>query len=280
MGNQKKKNTGSKRPSVITVGIITAVVILVISGIVAVIHVAAQKDKTPAEAAMPKIELVKASDIDFAENEAARFGDVAFSMEEFLLYAIPIVNQYDETYGADMWATDVTYSDGTTMPYEDYVKCDIIDTAACVKALSAKYQTDFGDLSEAEEQQIYDTAQTYYNALVENGVDAESIGLMTLYGYTYENYRAEKEYTKLFGENADPESEEVINRIAEIVSAFKGEGFTTSRNVNWKNLDILVLNPNRLDTGENTVDTSTLLDGLITEDNVDEFENTDPGDTD
>ncbi len=56
---KQKKNTGNRRPSVITVGIITAVVILVMSGIVAVIHVATQKDKTPAEAAMPKIELVR-----------------------------------------------------------------------------------------------------------------------------------------------------------------------------------------------------------------------------
>lgn len=202
--------------------------------------------------------------IDFAENEAARFKAKSLSMEEFILYALPIAAEYENIYTADIWEEEVKYENGASLPFESYLKCEIVDTASCVKALANKYVNDGGKVSEEEEAQILSSAQTYYDTLAENGIEADAIGLTTLYGYMYENVCAEKEYVVLFGENADPEDEAIVDAVAQIVAEFRGEDFTIEKNLNWKVLNLLTLGPKAADSDAETIDIGEINDNVVT----------------
>ena len=251
-----KKNSGgsnkclSKGLLYTGIGVAAAIVVAVI--VLVIIKVTGDKDDSqPVQAS--------ANTIEFAENEAARFGDTAFSMEEFILYAIPIYSEYEQIYGKDIWEKQVEYN-GTVMTYEEFAKCDILDTASCVKALAKKFDADGGTITEDEEQMILESAQGYFDSLNEAGVDADSIGLMTIYGHMYEAYLAEKEYAFLFGSDADAESDEVINRMADILTAFRGEDYDINKNVNWKVVDLLSFST----ANTSYMDAETAIDGAVT----------------
>jgi len=257
------KNTKKSMPPVkiaVFAGVAALAVALIVIGAFALAN---RADKNSVQASANSGNTASTG-IDFAENEAARFKEKSLSMEEFILYALPIASEYESIYTADIWEEEVKYENGASLPFETYLKCEIVDTVSCVKALAAKYLADGGTVSEEEEAQILSSAQTYYDTLAENGVEADAIGLTTIYGYMYENVCAEKEYVVLFGENADPEDDAIVDAVADIVAAFRGEDFTIEKNLNWKVLNLLTLGPKSEDDDTETIDLGELNDNVVT----------------
>ena len=262
MGKNRKGGSDGLSKGLLYTGIAVAAAVLIAIIVLVIVKITGKKDE-----AQP-VQASANTGIDFAENEAARFGDTAFSMEEFILYAIPIYNEYEQIYGKDIWDKQVEYLDGKIMTYEEFCKCDILDTAACIKALAKKFKDEGGNITEAEEQKILESAQGYYDTMKESGVDADSIGLITIYGHMYESYIAEKEYAYLFGQDADPESEEVLSKMEEILTSFRGSDYDVNRNVNWKVVDLLSFST----ANTSYMDLDSVLDSAVTVAPVEENE--------
>lgn len=230
--------TEERSSSLKSLAVFLAILAVILTGVVIyVIKSKNNNDSAPVTSAS-----APETKIDFAVNEAIRLKDRSISMEEFLLYSVPAVDEHRKVY-TDSWSEVIALDNGNKMTYEEYVKCDIIDTAILTKSLSAKFDADGHALTETEEQEILKSAEEYLEILNANGLGDDDLDLVTVYGFMSENYRAQKEYTIMFGEEASIDDEEVIKRLGELMAEYRGEDFDAMKNVNWDLINQVVFDP-------------------------------------
>lgn len=207
---------------------------------------------------LPKDRPEKDTIIMFHENEAMRTLDTPVTMAEFMLYALGVKENYDESMEDHFYAQIGTNTDGEEETYENIVKEEIAESIRIVKALCAAAETEYGiTLSKDEEMVLKSNADAYYETLLENGVDPVFLPQEIVRKYIREEYLSQKVYGHLKkqynvadqivvdvrNEQAedgkamvDMVSDELAEEIAKLVEKYD-HGYSYKTNINWELMD-------------------------------------------
>lgn len=199
----------------------------------------------------------EAETITFHDNEAMRVMDTPVTMGEYILYSVDIRNQYETSMGDDFYENTGKNAKGETETYENIVKEEIAESIRMVKVLCKAAEPEFGiTLSEDEKKTVEENADSYYESLVEGGVDPEFLTKGVTEKYIREQYLAQKVYTKLeeeygtdttgavdVGNENDADavasteiSEELTDAVAELEEKYDGD-YDFDTNINWELMD-------------------------------------------
>ena len=239
------RTPGKKKCSRTTqIGIVCGVAVLTAGAILT----AALSSKTRAEA--------KA--IDFHDNEAMRVMDTPVSMGEYMLYSVDIRTEYENTMGTDFYGKTGTNAKGQEETYENIIKEEIAESIRMVKVLCRAAEPEFGiTLSRDEEETVKNNADSYYESLIDGGVDMDFLTKPVTEKFIREQYLSQKVYVKLneqykedntqavdVGNESDAEAatavsevpEELTDAIAELEKKYDNS-YDFETNINWELMD-------------------------------------------
>jgi hypothetical protein len=152
------------------------------------------------------------TEIVFGEEEAVRIMGEPVSMDEFLLYALDVVNGYELQYGEDIWDQMTTDIEGEEETVENVTKEEIVETIRLVKVLCSVSEEYGISLTEDEESVMAETADSYYESVLEAGVEDEDGSMKeAIDNYYRENYLSQKVYEYLQKNCDDYEEPTLIN---------------------------------------------------------------------
>lgn len=158
------------------------------------------------------------TEVSFLGNEAVRIMDTPVTLAEFMLYTVGIKTPYKE---------------------------EIAESIRIVKVLCAAGEKYGISLSEEEEAVLKDSADSYYDALMENGVDGSFLTSAVTNRYVREQYLSEKVYGCIKekhapagedGGEATELTEEVMDEIAELLDEYDGD-YRYQTSINWELLN-------------------------------------------
>ncbi|MGN0414869.1 MAG: hypothetical protein ACI4FX_05205 [Agathobacter sp.] len=239
--DEKRKSPDSRKKSYILTG--CGVAVLTAGAILA--------------AVFTNIKDAKAETIVFHDNEAMRVMDTPVTMGEYMLYSVDIRNQYETSMGDDFYENTGKNAKGETETCENIVKEEIAESIRMVKVLCKAAEPEFGiTLSEDEKKTVEENADSYYENLVEGGVDPEFLTKGVTEKYIREQYLAQKVYAKLeeeygtdtngtvdVGNENDADtvvsteiSEELTDAVAELEEKYDGN-YDFDTNINWELMD-------------------------------------------
>lgn len=199
----------------------------------------------------------KAETIEFHDNEVMRVVDIPVTMGEYMLYSVDIRNQYETSMGDDFYESSGKNAKGETETYENIVKEEIAESIRMVKVLCKAAEPEYGiTLSEDEKKTVVENADSYYENLVEGGVDPEFLTKGVTEKYIREQYLAQKVYAKLeeeyetdapgavdVGNENDADavasteiSDKLTDAVAELEEKYDGD-YDFDININWELMD-------------------------------------------
>lgn len=127
-----------------------------------------------------------------SESELFKIDGSVFSVKEAMLYLTTEKNRYEQSYGTDIWNKDIC---GITL--EDYVKDNVKNQLAEIKALALLAKKNKIKLTETEKKAVEADAKKYFDGLTDDekkymGITSEDVEK------AYSDYKlANKVYTEL-----------------------------------------------------------------------------------
>ncbi len=131
-------------------------------------------------------------------------GDIVFTfaknpitLGEVYVYAETVKEDYEATYGKDVWNMTIKLADGTEENMEVVTRKDIIDTIVRVKVLNAISKNYGIELTDAEITAEKNKADIFFNRLTDDQLDKMQITENLVENVFCENLLAQRVYEKL-----------------------------------------------------------------------------------
>ena len=134
------------------------------------------------------------------KNTVFVFAGNPISKGEVYIYAQTIIEDYEATYGKDVWNMQVTVSDGTEMNMEEATRRDIIDAIVRVKVLSSMAKNKGIELDDNEKAAEINKADIFFNRLTDEQIDRMELTESLVQNVFCENLLANKVYTAIVKE--------------------------------------------------------------------------------
>ena len=99
------------------------------------------------------------------------FAGEDISLGEVYVYANTIIEQYEKSYGDNVWGMEVPVSETETENMEALTRKDIIESIVRVKVLCTKAEEYGIKLSEDEEDKIARQAEAFYKNLTDDQIE-------------------------------------------------------------------------------------------------------------
>ncbi|MBQ6231075.1 MAG: peptidyl-prolyl cis-trans isomerase [Eubacterium sp.] len=131
-------------------------------------------------------------------------GDIVFNfaknpitLGEVYVYAETVIEDYESTYGKDVWNMTIKLADGTEENMEVVTRKDIIDTIVRVKVLNAISKNYGVELTDAEIAAEKNRADIFFNRLTDDQLEKMQITENLVENVFCENLLAQRVYEKL-----------------------------------------------------------------------------------
>ncbi|MCR4609014.1 MAG: peptidyl-prolyl cis-trans isomerase [Eubacterium sp.] len=131
------------------------------------------------------------------EDIVFTFAKNPITLGEVYIYAQTVKEDYEATYGKDVWNMTITLQDGTKENMEDITRKDVIDAIVRVKVLNAISKNYGIELSEAEIAAEKNKADIFYNRLTDDQIEKMQITENLVENVYCENLLATRVYEKL-----------------------------------------------------------------------------------
>lgn len=149
-----------------------------------------------------------------SDKELFKIDGSVFSVSEAMLYLTTEKNRYEQSYGTDIWSKDIC---GVTL--EDYVKDNVKNQLAEIKALDLLAKKNKIKLSENEKEKIKEDAEKYFNALTDTEKKYMNVTLDDV-KKAYSDYKlANKVYTELT-KDINPEISDADAKVIKVASIY------------------------------------------------------------
>lgn len=132
-------------------------------------------------------------------NTVLVFAKNPISLGEVYIYAQIVKEDYEATYGKDVWDMQITLADGTLANMEEVTRQDIINTVVRVKVLISMARKYNVELNETEISAEQNKADIFYNRLTDDQINRMQINESLVENVFQENAIAEKVYKKIVG---------------------------------------------------------------------------------
>ena len=138
------------------------------------------------------------------KNKDEETGDTVFTfaknpitLGEVYIYAETVIEDYEATYGKDVWNMTVTLQDGSKENMEVITRKDIIDAIVRVKVLNAISKNYGIELTESEIAAEKNKADIFFNRLTDDQIEKTQITENLVENVYCENLLATRVYDKL-----------------------------------------------------------------------------------
>ncbi|MDE5891550.1 MAG: peptidylprolyl isomerase, partial [Acetatifactor sp.] len=135
----------------------------------------------------------------FREDEVFRIGKISCTLPEFMVYLTNTQNQYENVYGGQIWNVEF---EGVTL--EDNVKDIVLAKIAQIKTMYLMAKERDVKLNEADLQRVEKAAETYYQSLTDQELEAMGVDQEIIRQLYTEYAMAEKVYNQII-EGINPE---------------------------------------------------------------------------
>lgn len=119
---------------------------------------------------------------------------------EVYLYAITVKEDYEETYGKDIWKTDISIARDASANMEDVTRRDIIDDIVHVKLLDSRANEYKCALTEEEMNQVSSETDAFYEKLTDDQIESMDLSYELVQRVMQENALAKKVYDLIIDE--------------------------------------------------------------------------------
>ncbi|MCR5149047.1 MAG: hypothetical protein K6C35_08810 [Eubacterium sp.] len=130
-------------------------------------------------------------------NTVLVFAGNPISVGEVYIYAQIVKEDYEATYGKDVWNMEITLADGTQSNMEDATRKDVIDTIVRVKVLASMSRSYNIELNETELSAEQNKADIFFNRLTDVQLEKMQISESLVENVFCENALAERVYDKI-----------------------------------------------------------------------------------
>ncbi len=137
-----------------------------------------------------------------------RFQGENVTLGEVFLYALPVIEDYEKTYGQDIWSMIVTIGDDKKQDMKTLTRKDVIENIVKVKVLVAKSTEYKINLTEEEKQDAEQETEAFWKNLTDEQIESMELNRNLVYQCMTENRLAAKVYEAIMDESGIEISDE------------------------------------------------------------------------
>ena len=135
-----------------------------------------------------------------AEDTVFRFMGQNISLGEVYLYAKPVIEDYDKTYGKDIWLMSVQLEDGTKQDMQSLTRKDVIENIVKVKLLLSKASEYGVSLTDEDRSQVEIQTEAFWKNLTDEQIDEMHLNRDLVQTCIEENLLATRVYETMMDE--------------------------------------------------------------------------------
>lgn len=141
-------------------------------------------------------------------DQVLRFNGEDIYLDEVYIYAETIKESYEEKYGSDVWKESIVTNDGLEMDAEDAARREAIDKLVKTKTLITKSEEYGIYLTEEEQREQADAAQSFYDILTDEQISETGMTTETVQRVLGESALADKIYEYVMKQSSTEISDE------------------------------------------------------------------------
>ena len=142
------------------------------------------------------------------EDTVFTFAGENITLGEVYLYAATVKEDYESTYGGEVWSVDVSVTRDNSANMEDITRKDIIEDIVHVKLLESKAPEMKIALSEEEEEDVNKETDSFYENLTDKQIEDMDLNYDLIHKVIQENAIARKVYDAMIEEGGIEVSDE------------------------------------------------------------------------
>ena len=149
------------------------------------------------------------TEVQKAEDTVFRFLGQDISLGEVYLYAKPVIEDYDKTYGSEIWAMNVRLDENKNQDMVTLTRRDVIENIVKVKLLLKK-APDYGvSLSDEDKTTIETETESFWKNLTDEQIDQMKLERQMVHTCIEENLMAKRVYEVMMSQAGIEVSDEV-----------------------------------------------------------------------
>ena len=135
-----------------------------------------------------------------SESAVFRFQGQDVTLGEVYLYALPVIEDYEKSYGKDIWNMTVTVGDDQKQDMKTVTRKDVIENIVKVKVLVSKAASYKVSLTVEEKQDAEDETEAFWKNLTDRQIAEMELTRDLVYKCMTENRLAAKVYDAIMEE--------------------------------------------------------------------------------